>query len=288
MRQCWCGFARGRQPVADKDNGAAVAAIMRRFRRMDEGMAQRVFVKVVGFSDEERHALNVLFRISEEHEVVFSVWEPAAPDPAGLLLVDAHSYEARLELESPGNAQMPVFWVGDDAPEIATRVFSRPIAWPEVVQAMDELFPGPIGFDLDLGGGDDEPDTQPPDTLPPDMPPRRRVLIAASNADERLYLRAKLSLVDLTQADDAQTPAEALELARDNDYVLAIVDFDLAGTEGWSFMDRLAHGKRPIRKVIVTASNPPLMQRVRAWFSPIAFFRKPPHPARLHEVLLDV
>jgi CheY-like chemotaxis protein len=253
-------------------------------------MRQRVFVNVIGFSDEERHSLNVLFRISEEHEVAFAVWEPAAPDAAGLILVDAHSYEARLELESPRNVQVPVFWVGDDAPDTATRVFQRPIAWPEVVQAMDELFPGPIGFDLDLdGGGEDDLDTRPPDTLPPDMAPRRRVLIAAPTLEERLYLRAKLSLADLTQADDAQTAAEALELVRDNDYVLAIVDFDMAGGDGWKFLDELKNGKRPVRRLIVTAANPPLWRRIRAWFSPIAgFFGKPPHPGKLHEILMHI
>jgi CheY-like chemotaxis protein len=255
-------------------------------------MAQRVFVNVVGFSDEERHQLNVLFRISEEREVAFSVWEPGAPEAARLALVDSHSYEARIELESPRNADIPVIWVGDDPPARAWRAFPRPIAWPDVVQAMDELFPAPAGemdFDLDLGGGGDELDTQPPDTLPPDMPPRRRVLIAAPTIEERLYLRAKLSLADLTQADDAQTAAEALELARDNDYVLAIVDFNLPGAEGWKFVRQLAGGQRPIAKVIVTAARAPLLHRLRAVFAPVAgFFEKPPHPGKLHEVLLRV
>jgi hypothetical protein len=31
-------------------------------------MGRRVFVKVVGFSDAERHALNTLFRLSEERD----------------------------------------------------------------------------------------------------------------------------------------------------------------------------------------------------------------------------
>ena len=35
-------------------------------------MAQRVFVKVVGFSDVERHALNSVFRLSEDRDTIYS------------------------------------------------------------------------------------------------------------------------------------------------------------------------------------------------------------------------
>ncbi|HUR90794.1 MAG TPA: response regulator [Ramlibacter sp.] len=248
-------------------------------------MAERIFVNVVGFADEERHALNLLFRISEEHEVAFSLWDPGAPQPARLALIDGQSYEARLEVESPRSAQVPVIWVGDDAPARVVRRFTRPISWPEVVQAMDELFPPAVDLDF----GIDNADTQPPDTLPPDMPRPKRVLIAAAGLDERLYLRAKLSLADLTQADDATTASEALELARMNDYVLAIVDFDLPGSNGWDFLRELAAGQRPIGKMIVTANRPTLIERVRARFSGVAgYFDKPLHPGKLHEILLEV
>ena len=127
------------------------------------------------------------------------------------------------------------------------------------------------------------------DTLPPDVPRPRRVLIAAADRDERLYLRAKLSLADLTQADEAESAAEALELARDNNYVLAVVDFALPGSDGWKFLREFASGPRPIGKVVVTANRPSPVEYVRAWFSPLAgFFGKPPHPDKLHEVLLHV
>ena len=35
---------------------------------------QRVFVKVLGFSDVERHALNTLFRLSEDRETGYALW----------------------------------------------------------------------------------------------------------------------------------------------------------------------------------------------------------------------
>ena len=247
-------------------------------------MAQRVFVNVVGFSDEERHALNLLFRISEEHDTAFSLWEPGAPEPARLAIVDGQSYEGQLELESPRNAGVPVFWVGDGAPERASRAFQRPIAWPDVVQAMDEVFAPPVDFDLDF----DDVQTQPPDQAV-EVPPQRRVLIASGPLEERLYLRARLSLAGLTIADEAESAAQALELARANDYVLALVDFRLPGANGWDFVRELRSGPRPVPKVIVTATRPSLMDRVRSWFAPVAgFFEKPPHPGKLHDLLRQV
>lgn len=273
----------GREPGRGRDNHCKVSRSTR--------MAQRIFVNVVGFSDDERHALNLLFRISEEHETVFSSWEQDAPEAARLAIIDGQAYEAPVEVESPRNAQVPIIWIGDGAPERAVRKFARPISWPEVVQAMDELFPAAIDLDmdLDLDLDMDNVDTQPPDTLPPDTPPRRRVLIAAADLNERLYMRAKLSLADLTQADDATTAAEALELARMNNYALAIVDFDLPGSNGWDFVRELARGQRPIGKMIVTANRPNLVERMRALFTGVSgFFDKPPHPGKLHEILLHV
>lgn len=247
-------------------------------------MAQRVFVKVVGFDDEERHALNLLFRISEEHGTAYCPWEPGAPEAPRLAIVDGQSYEGRLELESQRHAGLPVFWVGDGAPERASRVFQRPIAWPEVVQAMDELFAAPVDFDLDF----DDVDTQPP-SEPAETPPQRRVLIACGLLEERLYLRARLALAGLPVADEAENAAQALELARANDYVLALVDFRLPGAQGWAFVRELRSGPRPPPKVIVTATRPSWADRVRSWFAPVTgFFEKPPHPGKLHELLRQV
>jgi CheY-like chemotaxis protein len=246
-------------------------------------VGQRVFVNVVGFSDEERHALNLLFRMSEERGTSFVPWEPNAPEAARLALVDGDSYQAPVEAQSPRNAGVALIWVGEGAPAHSVRRFSRPIAWPEVVHAMDELFPPPVEFDIDL----DSLETRPPDTLPPEVPAPRRVLIAAGSLEERLYLRARLALADLTLADDAENAAQALELARANDYVLALIDLALPGANGWQFVAELARAPRPIRKVIVTASRPTLFERIRAKFSGVAgFFDKPPHPGKLHDTLL--
>ncbi|MEJ6023045.1 response regulator [Ramlibacter sp. PS4R-6] len=258
-------------------------------------MAQRVFVNVVGFTDEERHALNLLFRMSEEHATAFALWQPQAPEPARVALIDGESYEARVELELPRNAEIPVLWVGPQAPFKAFRKFARPIQWPEIIRALDELYPfdpTDSGFDIDLEQLDTLPpdsgysDTVPPDTQPPEVEKPRRALIACASLDERLYLRAKLALAGLTIADEAETAPQALELVRDRDYVLAIVDLGLGGLRGWDFLKELSRGTHPIPKVIVTASRPTFGERMRARSAGVAaFLAKPPDPVRLQELL---
>jgi CheY-like chemotaxis protein len=247
-------------------------------------MAQRVFVKVLGFTDVERHALNTVFRLSEQRATVYSLWQPDAPEAPKLALIDGQSYEARLELESPGNAALKLIWVGAVAPVEAWRVFERPLSWPDVVNAMDELFAPPeaIDFDLDF-------DTGSADTLPPQEGCGKRALIASADRDERLYLRAKLALADLTQADEAETGAQALEMARARQYDVALVDFALPDVDGWVFLKELKGSKPAIGHVIVTKADASLAERLRGWIAGAeAFYDKPPHPGKLQDLLQKI
>lgn len=245
-------------------------------------------MNVVGFTDVERHALNSLFRLSEEHETIYSLWEPQAPSNPQLSLIDGQSYEGRVHAESPRNLDVPLLWVGPSAPRTAIRAFERPISWPEVVRAMDEMF-SPMSQVVDVEVDIDfNVDTLPPDTVPPDLPPRRRALIVNADRDERLYLRAKLALAQFCEADEAESAAQALELVRDNEYVLAVIDFDLPGS-GWQLLRDIDEGGRPIGKVIATKQRPSVPERIHARLAGLAgLFEKPPHPGKLHQVLLKV
>lgn len=251
-------------------------------------MVQRVFVSVTGFTDTERHALNSVFRLSVEQETKYFLWEPGAPEEPKLALIDGESYEGRVEAESQVREDTPLIWVGPSGPPRALRTFQRPIPWSAVVQAMDELvgpMSEPIDFDIDFT----DADTLPPDTQPPEMPPRRRALIVNVDRDERLYIRAKLALAELCEADEAESGAQALELARDNDYVLAVVDFGLPDADGWKLLKELAEGPKPVKNLIVTKQQPSIAERIHAWFAgTTGFFEKPPHPGKLHELLLKV
>lgn len=243
-------------------------------------MTQRVFVKVVGFTDVERHALNTMFRLSELRGTIYSLWESGAPEQPKLALIDGQSYEARLELESPKNALLKLIWVGAVAPAHACRTFERPLSWPDVVKSMDELFASPEPLDFDLGFDEG---------AAPGDGTAKRALIASADRDERLYLRAKLALADLTRADEAETGAQALELARAHHYAVALVDFGLPDMDGWAFIKELTEARPAIAHVIVTKAQASLGERARGWFAGAkGFFDKPPHPGKLQDLLHKV
>src|SRR5262245_16682561 len=98
------------------------------------GMAQRIYIKVVGFSDEERHVLNTVFRLSEQCRTMYQLWGPTAAELPRAVLLDGQSWEARVEAESPLHANLRLMWVGAGAPATVWRSFQRPIAWQEVIE----------------------------------------------------------------------------------------------------------------------------------------------------------
>lgn len=247
-------------------------------------MTPPIFVKVLGFSDVERHALNTVFRLSEGRQAAYSLWASDAPELPRLALVDGESYEAAMLMASPQPEGMQLFWVGPSPPPEAVRNFQRPLVWPQIVQAMDELFLPPEPLDFDLGIGEAAEDTRPPE---PETPVKRALIVAADR-DERLYLRARLSLANLTQADEATSAAQAAELMRETAYEVALVEFNLPGTDSWEFVKQLAQGQPAIRNVLVIKSGASIPERMRAWWSGAVLFDKPPHPARLHALLENV
>jgi CheY-like chemotaxis protein len=127
------------------------------------------------------------------------------------------------------------------------------------------------------------------ETRPPAARDGKRALIASADRDERLYLRARLALAQLTQADEAETGAQALELTRAHHYAVALVDFSLPDVDGWAFLKELTEAKPAIRHVIMTKANATLGARLRARISGAkACFEKPPHPAKLRDLLEKV
>lgn len=248
-------------------------------------MAQRVFVRIVGFSAAERHALNTVFRLSEERDIMYSLWVSGAPEAPRLLLVDGESPEASADFPSGGAAAAKLVWVGAHAPANAWRVLQRPIAWTEVLHGMDAFFGSSEALDFDLGPGTDDMDTQPPEAIP--QP--RRALVASADRDQRLYLRARLALAGLAMVDEAETGAQALALVSRQPYWLAVVEHHLPQIDAWSVLKGLrgAGLRRPA--VIVAKSGGSLADRVRARFGGAsAFLDTPVDPATLHDALRKV
>lgn len=241
-------------------------------------MTQRVVVKVVGFTDVERHALNTLFRLAEEGAVAYAPWVETEVQQPQIVLVDARVADASSAADVALAAGQTLIWVGPDAPAHTVTVFQRPLVWPEVIQAMDAIVGPVLDFDLDLDAFDTQP---PPDAAVP------RVLIASADRDQRLYMRAKLSLAGLTQADEAATSAQALELVRTQAYAFALVDFRVTGDASWDFFRSLRESSAALRHVIVTKRRPTFVERMKARAAgAAAVFDSPPHPGKLHDLLL--
>ena len=101
-----------------------------------------VLVKVVGFSDVERHALNTVFRLSQERDVYYAPWQPGDVTTAvpPVVLADGNSAEAvLLQAREPAEGQR-LIWVGDGAPDHVWRVLGRPLNWAELVDDLDAVF----------------------------------------------------------------------------------------------------------------------------------------------------
>ena len=209
---------------------------------------------------------------------------PSAPEPPKLALVDGQSYEAQLELESPEEcpSQAHLGRGGGARPDVADLRAAHVMARCRPVHGRAvRVRPEPVDFDLGFDD-DDAVETSPPE-------PPKRALIASADRDERLYLRAKLALAELTQADEAETGAQALELARANHYAVALVDFALPDVNGWVFLKELTEARPAIAHVIVIKAQASLGERARGWAAGAkGFLDKPPHPGKLQDLLHKV
>lgn len=227
-------------------------------------MAQRVFIQVVGFSEEERHALNTVFRLSEQCRTMYQLWTADAPEGPGVALLDADSHEARLEAESPFHLDIRRLWVGPHPPAGVWRSFQRPVAWGEVIETLDALFAPDEALDLDVG---DEADS---------VMSQKLALIVSADRDCRLYLRARLSLAKLTWADEAESGAEAVALKRDKAYDVAVVDGRLADVDAWLLLRQLRTGLHAVPHVAITKQDLSTAERVRAWMAGVEALRDHP------------
>lgn len=204
-----------------------------------------IFVQVVGFRDVERHALNTVFRLSWDRETSYFLWTPEAPIPAQLALIDVDSYEGAMALASPEfNPNLKMICVGERAPATSWRVFPRPLQWPVVVAAMDELFT-PVS-----------PVRPGQSSLPPGI---KVSLLVDALRENRLYLRARLALAGLTAVDDAENSAEGLALAKSRGYDLVIVNIDPQSQSDWELIDQMvalkSESESKIGAVVITVDQ---------------------------------
>lgn len=239
---------------------------------------------IVGFADEERHAINTLMRLSEDREPIYTLWSPSHGEAPDLVLADGESFSAGAEIASmEARSDQHLLWFGSGAPERSRFVFQRPIQWSLVVDAMDTLFAPPttvdIDFDLDLGFAA-EPEPAPEVPTPPPGP---RVLVIDPDPDRSFYWRAKLVLAGLPFMDDAPTLDAARALMAQQRYDLIVLDEPGNRPEGWAFAGDAVKGGV---MVFLALPGAPLMQRLRARFAGIhACLCLPLEPDQLYTTL---
>jgi hypothetical protein len=208
-----------------------------------------IWVKVVGFTDVERHSLNTLFRLSVRRSPCYCLWTPEQASPPHVALIDVDSYEAGLELASPmRNPHLKVICVGNDPPDLAWCTFTRPVDWHALVRALDGLFASLADVDVDLNLGD------PLDKV---VPPGVHVaLLVGFPPEQGFYLRARLALAGMTDVDDAPTAQSASGFLSRRHYDAVIVSTALEDADPWALVRSLKGLVAPPRSVIVAARTP--------------------------------
>lgn len=273
------------------------------------GAVKRIFVKVFGFSDVERHALNTVFRLSELRPVAYALWTPDAPQKAQVALVDGESWEATVEFANPENHTLDLVWVGERPAASARLVVARPLQWSAVLEGVDGLYAAEvmaglrpsdvaaapeldfdisapagldIDFDLDLvaspsanqDGGDAHVTTAPAPLEAGAAQQGERVLLVEPDRDTRLYVRAKLANAGLLLIDEAVTGAEALAFLQAQAYFLALVDMDVADkgaqdVDVWKLVRAARRGAMPVGHIVLMRDQLSRIDMVRAWFAGI-------------------
>lgn len=220
-------------------------------------MTSVVWVKVVGFSDIERHSINTVFRLSEGHCPSYALWTTETQAAPNVLLLDVDSYEAGLEMVSPSfNAHLKCICVGDEPLANAWRSFARPVDWPALIRVLDGLFSlqGDVDIDIGLYNDVDKP-----------VPPGVRVsLVVGMLREERLYLRARLAIAGLTDVDEVDTAQEANVRTVERRYDLVVVSLDLQGTDPWALVESLKQLPEPPHAVLVATHTPSWRSMERA------------------------
>ncbi len=262
-------------------------------------MSKTALVRVVGFNDIERHALNSLFRVSQQHSPSYALWtEDETAEPCIMLLDAQHpTAESYAEL-GHRDPQLKVLWVGEQPHIFAWRSYQRPIVWSQVLQGMDAAYAvthAPLDSDYP-----DYPDSAPAmlDSTGRGLLTRKRVLIVDDDLTARLYLKAKLSLLEpVVDVDEAATGDEAMQMVRTFIYDGVLLDINMPGTDGYAVCRAI---KRPsskspssssgrIPKVVIITSRDGMVDRVRGSLAGAdAYLPKPPHPARLRDLITSL
>lgn len=214
-------------------------------------MASNICVKVVGFSETERHSLNTLFRLSEGGGLTYALWTPEALVPPDVSLIDVDSREAGAEFSTPDfDATHKRICVGRQTVESAWRSFQRPVDWGALVDVLDTVF-------VSGGGTDHLVDFEMTMPVKTEAAPQTKMcLLVGFSGENGMYLRARLALAGLYVVDDAESILQAHVKVHQQQYALVIVDLGSNDTGSWGFVQALTDWTSPHRAVVVATTTP--------------------------------
>lgn len=125
-----------------------------------------------------------------------------------------------------------------------------------------------VDFDLDFDPTRTEPALNPWPSAVPDTAALRtqpllrsqslrrqgpRVLVVSADADERMYLRARLAIAGLVWMDEATSTTQAMSAMGEHGHVLIFVNLDSPIIDGWSLAGHL-HALNPRAKPVATTA----------------------------------
>lgn len=212
-------------------------------------MPSAVWVKVVGFSDAERHSIRTMFRLSAADSVQYLLWTPENAALPNVTLIDADCYEGGMDVASPSfNPNMHVISVGAGNVPNAWRRLSRPLDWSKMVGTLDALFAHKEEHEGDTQPGFSESTFH--------APGRKRALVVGLEQVERLYLQARLSLAGVTDVDAVSTVDEAIRQFSRLRYDIVMICLELETSDAWELVAALHDLPTPVKSVIVMTHSP--------------------------------
>ena len=219
-----------------------------------------VWVRVIGFSADERHAIQTMLHLSEEFGVRFKWWQPGYLLAPNVVLIDADSHEAELQIHSPAfNSQTKSLVVGRGmVVEGAWKVFDRPLDWALIVRELESLFVAPR-LDIDLHTPEEFASTEA--MIPPGY---KTALIIGLEREEQLYLKARLSLQGIAHVAEVANAGEAAELLGRQGFEIVILSGVLPDADAGLLVQVLREHLHPPQSIIAVLDrgNWPLLQRM--------------------------
>ena len=262
------------------------------------------YVDVIGFNEVERAMLNSVFTLAARRSPAFSQHMPGgsmASAAPSVYLVDADAPAALAEFQVlHKRTPLPTLLVGSSSHGTGLPVFTRPLQWARLLQALDEVVEDGTGVTR-LAASDvgvlraSRPGSSPThkparsgtESLPARRPGKESVLVVDDNATVRSFMQAKLAPFGFG-VDFAETGEAAIGLSGQNDYTCVFLDVVLPGVDGYQVCKMIKSNKQAITKtaVVMLTSRSSTFDKLRGSLAGCdEYLTKPLEEDRLLEVI---